>query len=295
MLPEGAKPILRGDDEPPRDHAAAKSSGRGGARVVGAVFAFAVIVGFGSLIAYYFIQNRDGSLDPASIPVVHADPRPMKVRPDNPGGIDVPFQNTEIYDRLGQQSGGAAGRASAGRTTTAGPGERLAPGPETPMPRPQPPPAPVAAIPAVPEIVAPADAVVVMPPQSRAPTPLVAATPQPAPAPAAPPVATPPAAARPAPVPAAPPQVATAPVAAGSARIQLASVRDAVDAQREWARVTRQYPDLLGNLSPQFVPADLGDRGVFIRVQAGPFASPEAARAACEALRARGAGCNVVR
>jgi hypothetical protein len=67
------------------------------------------------------------------------------------------------------------------------------------------------------------------------------------------------------------------------------------DAQREWARVTRQYPDLLAGMSPQFVPADLGDRGVFIRVQAGPFASPEAARAACDALRARGAGCNVVR
>ena len=297
MLPEGAKPMLQGDDEPPRERASEKSSGRGGMRFFGAVFAFAAIVGFGSLIAYYFVQNRDGNLDPASIPVVRADPRPTKVRPDNPGGIDVPFQNTEIYDRLGQQSSGAAGRAQASRTTAPGTAERLMPGPETPMARPQPPPAPVAAIPVVPEIVVPPDAVVVTPPaRASIPPAGAAALPQAAPPPpAAPaPAAAPPATARPAPTPV--PQVAVAPAAPSTgARIQLASVRDAADAQREWARVVRQYPDLLGSLTPQFVPADLGDRGIFVRVQAGPFASPEAARATCDALRARGAGCNVVR
>jgi hypothetical protein len=271
--------------------AARRPSGKGRARVFGAVFAFSAIVGFGSLIAYYFVQNRDGSVDPSSIPVVRADPRPMKVKPDNPGGIDVPFQNTEIYDRVGQQTGGVAPvrPPAPGSVPPARPGERLLPGPEAPMPRPQPPPAPVAAIPAVPEIVAPSDAVVVTPapaPVARAAPPVAAAPP--APAPAAPAVA----AARPAP--AAPAPSASTPAGPGP-RIQLASVRDMADAQREWARVTRQYPDLLGGLSPQFVPADLGDRGVFIRVQAGPFASPESARAACDALRARGAGCNVVR
>jgi cell division septation protein DedD len=291
MLPEGASPILKVDGESARDALAArKPSGKGGARLFGAVFAFAAIVGFGSLIAYYFVQNRDGNLDPANIPVVRADPRPMKIKPENPGGIDVPFQNTEIYDRVGQQTGGVAPvrPPAAGSVPPAGPGERLLPGPEAPMPRPLPPPAPVAAIPVVPEIVAPPDAVVVTP----APPP--AAVPTPAAAPPAPAPATPPAtAARPAP--AAPPaSAATAPAGPGP-RIQLASVREMADAQREWARVTRQYSDLLGGLSPQFVPADLGDRGVFIRVQAGPFASPEAARAACDALRARGAGCNVVR
>ncbi len=290
MLPEGASPILKIDGEAAHDAVAArKQSGKGGARMFGAVFAFAAIVGFGSLIAYYFVQNRDGSLDPANIPVVRADPRPMKVKPENPGGIDVPFQNTEIYDRVGQQTGGMAPvrPPAAGSVPPARPGERLLPGPEAPMPRPQPPPAPVAAIPVVPEIVAPPDAVVVTPtppPAARAPAPLAAAPSLPAPA--APAVA----AARPAP--AAP--AAAAPAGPGP-RIQLASVRDMADAQREWARVTRQYSDVLGGLSPQFVPADLGDRGVFIRVQAGPFASPEAARAACDALRARGAGCNVVR
>ncbi|MBL8832917.1 MAG: SPOR domain-containing protein [Rhodospirillales bacterium] len=288
MLPEGASPILKVDGEPAHERVAAgKPSGRVGMRAFGAVFAFAVIVGFGSLVAYYFVQNRDGTLDPANIPVVRADPRPMKVKPENPGGIEVPFQNTEIYDRVGQQSSGAsAGRAPA--SAPARPGERLMPGPEAPMPRPQPPPAPVAAIPAVPEIVVPPDAVVVTP---AAPARTAPAATVPPPAPAGPPPAT----ARPIPAPP-PPLAAPASTQAGAgARIQLASVRDMADAQREWARVARQYSDLLGGLAPQFVPADLGDRGVFIRVQAGPFASPEAARAACDALRARGAGCNVVR
>jgi hypothetical protein len=292
MLPEGASPILKVDGESARDAVAArKPSVKGGARLFGAVFAFAAIVGFGSLIAYYFVQNRDGNLDPANIPIVRADPKPMKVKPENPGGIDVPFQNTEIYDRVAQQTGGVAPVRPpvAGSVPPARPGERLLPGPEAPMPRPQPPPAPVAAIPSVPEIVAPPDAVVVTP----APPPVV--LPPPAAAPATPVPATPPATIAARPAPAAPPASAAAAPAGPGPRIQLASVRDMADAQREWARVTRQYSDLLGGLSPQFVPADLGDRGVFIRVQAGPFASPEAARAACDALRARGAGCNVVR
>jgi len=292
MLPEGASPILKVDGESARDAVVArKPSVKGGTRLFGAVFAFAAIVGFGSLIAYYFVQNRDGNLDPANIPIVRADPKPMKVKPENPGGIDVPFQNTEIYDRVAQQTGGVVPVRPpvAGSVPPARPGERLLPGPEAPMPRPQPPPAPVAAIPSVPEIVVPPDAVVVTP----APPPAV--LPPPAAAPATPVPATPPATIAARPAPATPPASAAAAPAGPGPRIQLASVRDMADAQREWARVTRQYSDLLGGLSPQFVPADLGDRGVFIRVQAGPFASPEAARAACDALRARGAGCNVVR
>jgi hypothetical protein len=82
---------------------------------------------------------------------------------------------------------------------------------------------------------------------------------------------------------------------AGGVRIQLASVRAEADAQREWGRLQRQHGDVLGGLSPSYTSADLGDRGVYIRLQAGPFPVPEAARAACETLRARGVGCNVVR
>jgi hypothetical protein len=310
MLPEGAKPILKAD-APPGGAPERSGAGQGRAwgKLLAGVFVFAVVVGFGSLLAYFFVQNREGALEPAAVPVVRADPRPMKLRPETPGGIEVPFQNTQIYDRVGQQSAGAAaptGRPGAPAAANR-PVERLLPGPEAPLPRPTPPPAPVASIPATPDVAPPPNAVVVVapppPPASvparPVPAPVPLATPPPPPQPVAPP---PPVAAAPPP---APPQAAqarpaapaptAATVSTGGARIQLASVRAEAEAQREWARLLRQHGDVLGGLAPSYTSADLGERGVYIRLQAGPFPIPEAARAACETLRARGVGCNVVR
>ena len=305
MLPEGAKPILNSDA--PFGVAAERGGGgqgRAWGRLLAGVFVFSVVVGFGSLLAYFFVQNRDGALEPSAIPVVRADPRPMKLRPDTPGGIEVPFQNTQIYDRVGQQSAGAAaptGRPGAPAAANR-PVERLLPGPEAPLPRPIPPPAPVASIPTTPDVAPPPNAVVVAPPPPPAaapparpaPAPIQLATPIPPPVAAAPPPPPPPVAQTrpPATAPAAAP-VAAAPV--GGARIQLASVRAEAEAQREWARLLRQHGDVLAGLTPSYTNADLGERGVYIRLQAGPFPIPEAARAACETLRARGVGCNVVR
>jgi hypothetical protein len=292
MLPEGARPIL----DPGRPAAPLSGDGggppvaarvRGWSRPLGAVFAFAAVVGFGSLMAYHYVQNLDGTVDPGAVPVVRADPRPVKVRPESPGGIEVPFRDSTVYENLGQQAAGARppGAAPAAPRTA----ERILPGPETPLPRPTPPPAPVPAIPAAPEVAAPQNAVPIVPPS-------VASVP---PAPQAPPGSVPGRTPTPAPATATAPQAAVAPpppvTAGGGTRIQLASVRETEAAQREWARLARQHADVLGGLTPQFVSADLGERGVFVRLQAGPFAGAEAAQAACNVLRARGAGCNVVR
>jgi len=290
MLPEGAKPILNADARPGFGGDSAPAPARGWGRILGAVFVFSVVVGFGSLVAYFFVQNREGALEPAAVPVVRADPRPVKLRPDTPGGIEVPFQNTQIYDRVGQQSAGLAGGGERPGSPQGAirPVERLLPGPEAPLPRPVPPPAPVAAIPATPDVTPPPNAVVVaQPPPPRAA--VQAAPPVPAPAPAP---------ATPAPAPAAVARAPAVPAAAGAPggiRIQLASLRAEADAQREWARLQRQHADVLGGLTPSYPAADLGERGVYIRLQAGPFPIPEGARAACETLRARGVGCNVVR
>jgi len=307
MLPEGAKPILSSGDEPaPLSGGPQRTRGNGGGgrnwgRLIAAVFAFAAVVGFGSLLAYTYLETRDGSTDPNSLPIVRADTRPMKTRPEQPGGIDVPFQDKEIYNRVGQQSSGGA----TTQTAQGGQVERLLPGPEAVMPRPvpEPPPAPRVVVPDAPQVEPTADAVpVTAPPRAsiqpggaNAPAPVP--PPAPLPAPVAPrpqqaaPAPTPAPAARPA-TPA--PQVAAAP-AAGGIRIQLASVRSQADAQREWERLRRQHGDVLGNLTASFPTVDLGDRGTFWRIQAGGFASTDAAQAACAALRARGAGCNVVR
>ncbi len=311
MLPEGAKPILTTGDEPaPLSGGPARSRGNGGGkgrgwgRWLAAAFAFSAVVGFGSLLAYTYLETRDGSTDPNSLPIVRADARPMKTRPDQPGGIDVPFQDKEIYNRVGQQSSGGA-------TTQAAPSgqvERLLPGPEAVMPRPvpEPPPAPRVVVPDAPQVEPTADAVpVTAPPRASIhPGGANAPAPVPPPAPLPTPAAPRPQQAAPTPAPAAPvarpatpapsPQVAAAP-AAGGIRIQLASVRSQADAQREWERLRRQHGDVLGNLTASFPTVDLGDRGMFWRIQAGGFASADAAQAACAALRARGAGCNVVR
>lgn len=319
MLPEGAKPILSSGDEPAplsggpkRARGNGGGTGRGWGRWLAAAFAFSAVVGFGSLLAYTYLETRDGASDPSSLPIVRADTRPMKTRPDQPGGIDVPFQDKEIYNRVGQQSsGGATTQAAQG-----GQVERLLPGPEAVMPRPvpTPPPAPRVVVPDAPQVEPPADAVAVTPPPrasiqpggANAPAPVAppAALPAPAPQATAPrpqqqaaPVPAAPAAQAPATRPATPapaPQVAAAP-AAGGIRIQLASVRSQADAQREWERLRRQHGDVLGNLTASFPTVDLGDRGMFWRIQAGGFANADAAQAACAALRARGAGCNVVR
>jgi cell division septation protein DedD len=312
MLPEGAKPILSSGDEPaPLSGGPQRTRGNGGSggkrgwgRLIAAVFAFAAVVGFGSLLAYTYLETRDGVTDPNSLPIVRADARPMKTRPDQPGGIDVPFQDKEIYNRVGQQSSGGA----TTQTAQGGQVERLLPGPEAVMPRPvpEPPPAPRVVVPDAPQVEPTADAVPVTAPPRASIPPGGAASPAPVPPPATLPAPVAPrpqqAAPAPTPAPAAPvtrpaapaPQVAAAP-AAGGIRIQLASVRSQADAQREWERLRRQHGDVLGNLTASFPTVDLGDRGMFWRIQAGGFASADAAQAACAALRARGAGCNVVR
>jgi hypothetical protein len=292
MLPEGAKPIIAAPEEAPLARSNGGANGAGGGRRWGRwiafLFVFAAVVGFGSLLAYMYLETRDGPVDASSLPVVRADNRPMKIRPDTPGGIDVPFQDKEVFERLGQQAAGAPRPGQPAPQTAQRPAERLMPGPEQPLPRPvpAPPPPPAIAVPAAPDVAPPPNAVPVTPPPRASLPPGGAAAPVPPP-PQPPPQAA--QAPRAAPPPSPPPGPAT------GIRIQLASVRSEADAQREWERMRRQHSDVLGNLAPTFPSADLGERGTFWRVQAGGFADLAAAQEACASLRGRGLGCNVVR
>lgn len=289
MLPEGAKPIIAAPEDAPGARSNGGANGAGGGRRWGRwiafLFVFSAVVGFGSLLAYMYLETRDGPVDPNSLPVVRADNRPMKIRPDTPGGIDVPFQDKEIFERVGQQAAG--NRPGTPPQTAQRPAERLMPGPEQPLPRPvtAPPPPPAIAVPAAPDVAPPPNAVPVTPPPRASVPPGGAAAPTPAPAPHPP-----------AQIAQAPRVVSPAPPGpATGIRIQLASVRSEADAQREWDRMRRQHSDVLGGLTPAFPSADLGERGVFWRVQAGGFADLAAAQEACASLRGRGLGCNVVR
>ncbi len=84
--------------------------------------------------------------------------------------------------------------------------------------------------------------------------------------------------------------------ATGSAgiRIQLASVPEATEATNEWKRLQHKYGTALADLALTVETADLGTKGVYHRVQAGPFADTASARAKCAELTAAGAACLVV-
>lgn len=198
------------------------------------------------------------------VPVVEADPRPFKIRPDDPGGLRVPNQDELIFER---------GRGS----TAQPPGARLAPEPETPR----------------------LDALraqVAQPPPVAGPAPLATPTPQgapPAPGAAAPaPEAAPPA---PAPAPAEPAAARPAPAPNGRVRVQLGALTSEEAARGEWDRLARRHPDLLGAFRPQVVRFEREGQATLYRLRTGGFADVAAAREFCEQVRARDVPCIVVR
>ena len=77
--------------------------------------------------------------------------------------------------------------------------------------------------------------------------------------------------------------------------VQLGSVQSKSKAEQEWQRLSAKYPDQLKDKPYRVEDADLGDRGIFYRVQAGPF-EQLTARTICRELKNAGktGGCLVV-
>ena len=261
-------------------------------RLITSLVVLVALGGFVGIVWHAYNQGKAGGSD-AVVPLLKAEDSPTKVRPDQPGGMDVPNQDKLIYDRL----------APGGQIATPQI-ERLLPPAEAPVARPA---APIAPVPApAPTAQAPAPAAAPSNNQADLQAPplgerqvTVAPTPQP-PIPVAPPApsqAVPPAQAptalAPRPAPTQQAAVApSAPIPSGAARIQLGAVRSADAAQKEWVRVQTANRDLLGGLTMNVVTADLGERGVYYRIQAGPAAD---ATDLCNKLKARNVGCIVVR
>ena len=218
-------------------------------------------------------QHREG------VPVVQPEPGPMRVKPANPGGLQVAGANNDIF------SGGSD-------TNDA----KLAPPPQTPDPqalRAMEPPkaAPVHMRPPAQMTAAPT--AIVQPP----PLP-VAREAAPVPVPAAPaPTAKPTVAAL------APPaartedqHAATAdtrqPAAGGGVQVQLAALSSEQAARTEWDRLEHRWPDLLRGHQPAFSQTQ-HDGHVFWRVRASGFADLTQAAVFCEHIRAKGGGCSI--
>ena len=260
-------------------------------RTLTIAIALGAIGGFGFIVLNAY--DRDAPPDDKAAPVIRADAGPTKVRPEAPGGMQVPNQDKQIYGRIAP----ADGRPQV---------ERLIPPPEATVSRPpSPPPPPVSSPPASsPAAASPSIGSLPAAPQPSAPGPAAGA----APPPPAPPLAPPPQA-RPAPEPPklAPPKTepnktaarTPAPAARGAAgsgyRVQIAALRSEEAAKRAWATLSKSHGDLFGKLESRLVRADLGAKGVYWRLQAGPLASAEAAQALCNRAKQRKLGCLVVK
>ena len=77
-------------------------------------------------------------------------------------------------------------------------------------------------------------------------------------------------------------------------QIQLAAVRTAASAEKEWLRLRTKNKNFLGKLKLNVVRADLGNQGVFFRLRAGPIANRASAKALCQALARKKVGCLVI-
>jgi hypothetical protein len=225
-------------------------------------------------------------------PLIRAEEQPIKVSPESPGGMEVPNRDIMIYGRLQHEKLGGKP-----------PVERLLPEPERPLPPPAPSsPAQESPHAARPDAPTERDSGLTMPaPEGDT---IAPAVPSPAPVP--------PSAGGAPSLPSSPPGKAATlaqpklPVvpgtadkaskpAAGSFQLQLFSARSPEDAKAAWTKLKARNGDLLGALSPVVARANLGERGTFYRLRAGPVESEARAQAICDALSDRGASCIIIR
>jgi len=193
------------------------------------------------------------------VPVITADPRPVKIKPENPGGMKIDGAENDVF------SGGSDTANS-----------RLAPPAENPdanaLRTNAPPPATSA-----PTLLAPPPA----PPATRSAAASGVET------------ANPPAAA----TKVTPPKPAAAAESHASdpghpASVQIAALASEDAARKEWQQLEKRMPELLGGKQPVFSRIERGGH-TFWRIRTAGFADVAQARSFCDHVRSKGAGCSV--
>ena len=262
------------DSDEAQEHAAAPSP----RRPIKSVLLFIAVMGLAGGSWWAYRADAPRSL-PSEVPVIHSDAAPVKDAPSDPGGMIVPGQDSVLLNREGKNSPRV---------------EQLLPEPEQAIPRPAAP-----AKPALPIETSTVSPKVAVPPTIAAPAALPAVPQNPiAAAPPATPGAPPAVIAQPSPT------VTTAPAATNMPtptipgpgyRLQLGAVRSEEAAKQEWQRLQRAQPDILGKLTLTAARVDLGEKGIFYRIQAGPIADGADAAQSCAALKSRNVGCILVK
>lgn len=210
-------------------------------------------------------------------PLIEADARPIKIRPDNPGGLRVPNQDELIFDRnrgaRPAAQGGLAPEAENPRVDQLR--SQLAERAAQEAARNAPPPSPAPAQPAA--STAPRGA-------SQAAAPATPAPPATNSALNAPNL--------PAPVPAVAERFT--PVANGRAQVQLGALPSEAAARAEWERLQKRVPELLGNRRVTLAPFDREGQTTMYRIRTGGLADATTARAFCEEMKTKSIPCMVV-
>jgi hypothetical protein len=205
-----------------------------------------LVVGFWSLTGH-------GS---GAVPLIQADKTPLRVKPENAGGMQVAGGSEDLM------TADAPGKAGT-----------VAPPPETPDPQ------------ALRAQVVPAPAPAAAPAPSAAPT--VAPVPPPARAAAAAPA--PRVAARATPI-------ATGSVlgaARHGAEVQLGALSTEAGARVEWERLAHRLPGLFDQHRPDVARAEVNGR-TFWRLRTSGFSDVAEATTFCEQVRGKGGDCSIV-
>jgi len=247
------------------------------------MFAVTVVVIFVAVVGYIYISNNK-SVDPNNLPLITENSPPEKMRPTDPGGMEIPHQDASVYDHLDPKQ-------------EASQPEKLLPAAESPVtadaapstPQPDAKSAASVTTPAtVPEelsgLPAASPATPAVNNSQQVPTVQASQAPgtqQPAAAPSQPNIAI-------------KNNITPSISAANAYRIQLGAVRDETAAQKEWARMETKHSDQLKGLNSSFTPVSLGDKGNFLRIQAGPLTKEEA-EVHCAKLKLENQACMVVK
>lgn len=250
---------------PPRDSLLMRVNRRRG-QILTVMVSVAAIASFGSVV--WWAHNQDvkaggRGLEPL---VVQAPTTPTRTKPENAGGLVPPNQDKEVFNRI-----------APGAVQTQ---------PEKLLPTATAPKLPANGLPAP---AAPKDAEPAKPsnPVQTAST-TGGATPAPA---AVQPTDVKPGTTESGPSIASLIDNMSGPTAGW--RVQVASVKNEDVAKSTWARLQSAHGDVMANLKMQAVRVDLGEKGVWYRVQAGPLDEKQA-QGVCTTLKSRKADCVTV-
>lgn len=253
-------------------------------RIFKVIAVLAVLTIFAALIFSAFSENENLS-DGQALPLIRADNAPIREKPEDRGGMMVPNKDSTIFDTLkGERSeGGIENLLEEGGDTAAVAREEVASKVEKKT-------EPLVDVDLQSENNQKAEPVTAEKPkdektvesviealkeENKPDQEKVEAKPAPAPA-----------TEKPASIP--------APAASGgTGYIQLAAVKSESEAAAQWAKFKAKNPELEG-LSMRVQKADLGAKGVFYRIQAGPL-SPEKSASTCSAIKSRGGNCLIVK